>query len=208
MNKIARYYVVAYMIALIILLGGCAPIQATYYKPLTEDGYYKGPCGGPDNFGATKLNEELAYFVYVATDGKDSVSATKIGIDLRVYPASIVTLATGTVVVNGSNYHIEVPIGRIHKREWKAEQKKLVQTEYSFPDQLTGYPETNVPAWTFGLSEIQKWGGFSFEVTIPPYAGDELSVTLPGMKLNGEVVNSPVLKVIKVTEHYWQFLCI
>lgn len=207
MSKTMHCYVVGSVISLVLLLGGCAPIQTTYYRPFIENGYYKGPCGGPDNFGATRLNEKLAYFVYVVTDGKDSVSATKIGIDLRVHPSSVLTLSTEAVVLNGSNYHVEIPIGGIHKREWKADQQKLVQSEYNFSDQLIGYPETNLPALTFGLSEIQRWGGFSFEIAMPPYLGDEFFVTLPRMKLDGEVVNSAVLKVRKVTGHHWQFIC-
>jgi len=190
-----------------MLVVGCAPIKATYFKPLIEDGYYKGPCGGPDNFGARILNEKLAYFVYVVTEGKDSISATKIGFNFKVHPSSTLTLASGVVIVNGNNYHHELLISTIQKQEWKTNEKKLEKTEFKYSDQLIGYPESNLPAWTFGLSEIQKWGGFSFEITIPPYSGEELLVTLPSMIVDGQVFSPSVLKVIKTTEHYWQFIC-
>ncbi len=204
--KKTMYYYVGFVIALILLVG-CAPVKTTYYKPLIDDGYYKGPCGGPDNYGATRLNTKLAYFVYVSTDNNNGVSATNVGINFKVYPGSILTLASGSIILSGINYHAEVPIGTIHKREWKPAEKKLVETEFSFSDQLIGYPETNIGAVSFNLSEIQKWGGFSFELAMPPYWGDEFTVKLPSMKLDGEVVNSRELKVRKVTEHYWMFIC-
>ncbi len=190
-----------------MLIAGCAPIKTTYYKPLVDDGYYKGPCGGPDNYGATKLNEKLAYFVYVVTEGKDNISATKIGFNFRVHPSSVLTLTTGNVIVNGSNYHHELSISTIQKQEWKTDEKKLVKSEFKYSDPLIGYTESNLPAWTFGLSEIQRWGSFSFEITIPPYSGDELLIILPSMIIDGQVVNPGVLKVIKTTEHYWQHIC-
>lgn len=191
-----------------LLVTGCAPIKATYYKPLIEDGYYKGPCGAPDNFGATKLNEKLAYFVYVVTEGKNSFSATNVGFNFRVHPGSTLTLTSESVIINGSNYHNELPIGAIQKQEWKTNEKKLVKTEFKYSDQLNGYPETNLPAWTFGLSDIQRWGGFSFEITMPPYSGEELLITLPSMVVDGQVISPGVLKVIKTTERYWAFFCL
>jgi len=189
-----------------MLVAGCALVKATYYKPLV-DGYYKGACGGPDNYGAKKLNEKLAYFVYVVSDCKESTSAIKIGFNFRVHPGSVLTLTSGTVIVNGSNYHQELPICTIQKQEWKADEKQLVKTEFKYSAPLIGYPESRLQTSKFGLSEILKWGGYSFEFTIPPYSGNELFITLPGLIIDGQYVTPDVLKVIKTTEYYWQFNC-
>lgn len=183
-----------------LLITSCTAVQTTYYKPIIKDGYYKGQSGGESNYGATRVNDNLVYFIKVRTNS-NKLAIDNIKIEYRVNPKNILKLDSDTIHLIGNNYNIKIPIGTIHKDEWKKEEARLIRTQYTSSNELIGYPETNLPAFTFQLTEPQKWGTFYFEIEPPHYNGNELSIELPKMKLNNEVIEVQILKIKKVTEY-------
>jgi hypothetical protein len=193
--------------ALIIFVTGCTPVKQTYYKPEVNDGYYKTQCGGPSNYGATHLSDKLVYFVYIKTNEGKQISVDEVKFIFRVEPNSTLNFTNNKIALFSSGYNSEILISSVEKREWNKEQLKLEKTNYEFTDHLIGYHETNLPTWTIAVSKIQKWGGFFFDVNIPPFNGSELSLKLPNMVLDGQLIEPEILKINKVTEHHMSFIC-